>query len=92
MNEHVELPGAVGVEVAAALLQFINEEAIPGTGVEPGRFWTELVVLLRQLAPRNAELLARRAGLQARLDAWHQRLPGAAGYGTAYEAMLAQIG
>ncbi len=81
-----------GVEVAPALWRFINEEALPGTGVEPERFWNGLVALLRELAPRNALLLARRADLQSRLDAWHQRTPGVGGFGARYEALLTQIG
>jgi malate synthase len=92
MNKAGAVPEDADVEVAPALLRFINEEAIPGTGVEPGAFWNGLVALLRQLAPRNAELLAKRADLQRRLDAWHQRTPGTAGFGAAYEAMLGEIG
>ncbi len=92
MNKSGESPDGVGAEVAPALLRFINEEAIPGTSLEPGPFWNGLIALLRRLAPRNAALLAKRAELQRRLDAWHERRPGAAGFGAAYEAMLGEIG
>jgi malate synthase len=92
MIENDFLPDDAGVEVAPALRQFINEEALPGTGVKPGRFWNGLVALLRELAPRNAQLLAKRADLQSRLDAWHQRRPGTGGFGPAYEARLREIG
>ena len=81
-----------GIEIAPALLQFINEEAIPGTGLEPGAFWGGLAALLRRLVPENAQLLAKRLDLQKRLDAWHQRRPGKQGFGPAYEAMLGEIG
>ncbi len=92
MNSDGASPADPGVEVDAALLRFINEEAIEGTGLSPGRFWDGLVALMRRLAPRNAELLATRVELQGRLDAWHQHNPGAAGFGAAYEEMLGEIG
>ena len=92
MNESVESPGEAGAEVSPALRRFINEEAIPGTGIEPVAFWNGLIALLRRLGPRNAALLAKRADLQRRLDAWHERRPGASGFGVAYEAMLGEIG
>jgi malate synthase len=92
VNKHGPRLEDAGAEVAPVLLRFIDEEAIPGTGLKPPEFWNGLVRLLRELGPRNAELLARRTALQRRLDAWHQRLPGAAGFGAAYEAMLGEIG
>ena len=82
----------VGLEVDADLLQFVNEEAMPGTGVAPAAFWAGLAALLRDLAPRNAALLAERDALQARIDAWHAKYPGAAGCGADYRAMLGAIG
>ena len=85
-------PPDTGAEFAPQLLQFVNEEVIPGTGVEPARFWNGLAGVLRRLAPRNAQLLAKRDELQRRLDAWHQRRPGSAGFGPAYEALLGEIG
>ena len=85
-------PAVAGLEVAPALLQFLNEEALPGTGVAAAPFWAGLAALLRELAPENAALLARRAALQARLDAWHRKYPGAAGFGANYEALLREIG
>jgi malate synthase len=81
-----------GVEIAPALRSFIDEEVIPGTGVAPAHFWQGLVALLRELGPINAALLAKRAELQQRIDAWHERRPGADGFGAPYEAMLRQIG
>jgi len=84
--------GGTGVEIAPALLGFINEEALPGTGIAPQSFWQGLVALLRELAPVNRALLSKRDALQTRIDAWHERRPGAAGFGTPYEAMLREIG
>jgi malate synthase len=80
------------IAVAPILREFLEQEALPGTGVTAGAFWTGLGALLRELAPLNAALLARRDDLQARLDGWHRRYPGAAGFGSAYEALLRDIG
>jgi malate synthase len=81
-----------GVEIAPALRSFIDNEVIPGTGVAPERFWQGLVALLRELAPMNRTLLEKRDALQKRIDAWHERRPGAGGFGAPYEAMLREIG
>ena len=92
MTPPVDAGNSAGVEIAPALQRFIDEEVLPGTGVAPQRFWSGLVALLRQLAPRNGELLAKRDRLQRRLDAWHRERPGAAGLGRDYDALLAEIG
>ncbi len=92
MTESVATPELDGVEIEPALQRFIDEEALPGTGIDPRSFWAGLVALLRRLGPRNAELLAERDRLQQRLDSWHRERPGVAGYGSEYEAMLAAIG
>jgi malate synthase len=74
------------------LYDFVNHEAIPGTGVEVTAFWQGLASVVRALAPRNAALLERRDELQAKIDAWHRRHPGAAFDPSAYKAHLLDIG
>ncbi|HEX9474447.1 MAG TPA: malate synthase G [Steroidobacteraceae bacterium] len=81
-----------GAEIAPALRSFIDAEVIPGTGIAPEAFWQGLVAILRELAPVNGALLEKRAALQQRIDAWHERRPGAGGFGAPYEAMLRDIG
>src|SRR5258706_1641618 len=84
--------GGTGVEIAPALLSFVNEEALPGTGITPQHFWQGLAALLKELAPVNHALLARRDELQRRIDAWHGAQPGRGGLGAEYEAMLREGG
>src|SRR5258706_4752706 len=84
--------GGTGVEIAPALLSFVNEEALPGTGISPQPFWQGLPALPKELAPVNHALLARRDELQGRIDAWHGAQPGRGGLGADYEAMLREIG
>jgi malate synthase len=81
-----------GLDVAAVLRDFIEREALPGTGVEPARFWGGLESILRDWAPRNAALLAKRDALQAKLDAWHRANPKRPVDLAAYTAFLKEIG
>jgi malate synthase len=81
-----------GLGVAAGLRDFIETEALPGTGVEPGRFWSAMEAILRDWAPRNAALLAKRDELQAKIDAWHRANPARPVDLRAYKAFLAEIG
>jgi malate synthase len=81
-----------GLAVDLAFRQFIEDEALPGTGVEATRFWTGFEALLRDFAPRNATLLAKRDALQAQIDAWHRANPARPVDLPAYKAHLAEIG
>jgi malate synthase len=81
-----------GIEVARILFEFINREALPGTGVGQDSFWQGFEVLLRDLAPRNLQLLQKRDRLQSQIDEWHRAHPGPAFDPRAYRAFLEQIG
>jgi malate synthase len=87
--EHVERSG---LRVAQVLASFIEEAALPGTGVEPARFWDGLAALVRDLTPRNKALLERREQIQAEIDDWHRRRRNQAHDHEAYKAFLAEIG
>src|SRR5690606_17384314 len=76
----------------AELVEFIESEALPGTGVDPDAFWAGFDALVHDLAPRNRELLAKRDALQARLDKWHRDHPGPVKDADTYEAFLREIG
>ncbi len=88
MDQHVR---AGGLDIAAALHRFVEEEALPGSGLDPAAFWDGFGDLVRDLAPRNRELLTRREDLQQRLDAWHHDHPGRPDP-EAYTAFLREIG
>ena len=64
------------LQVATELYQFIQDQVLPGTGVDSARFWSGFDAIVRDLAPRNAALLKERDRLQTELDAWHQAHPG----------------
>ncbi|KVV34862.1 malate synthase G [Burkholderia ubonensis] len=81
-----------GLQVADALSQFIENEALPGTGIDKAAFWRAFSALVHDLAPRNRELLAERDRLQQELDTWHRAHPGPVRDHAAYRAFLEQIG
>jgi malate synthase len=84
---------AIGlVEIDKALYDFVNQEAMPGTGIDPESFWNGFAALVHRLAPRNAALLARRDDLQAKIDAWHREHPGPNFDPQHYRAFLIDIG
>ncbi|GAA1077460.1 malate synthase G [Tsukamurella spumae] len=81
-----------GLEVATVLYDFINNEALPGTGVDQDAFWTGAAQLIGDLVPKNRALLATRDELQAKIDAYHAAAPGEITDFPAYKQFLADIG
>ncbi len=81
--------GRNGLQVAGVLADFIETEALPGSGVGSARFWEELAALIADMAPRNRALLEKRAALQEQIDDWFRK-NGAHGEGQ--EAFLREIG
>ena len=80
------------LQVDSLLARFIEEQVLPGTGVDPAVFWAGFDAIVADLAPRNAALLAERDRLQAELDAWHRKHPGPIRHMAKYRAFLRKIG
>jgi malate synthase len=87
-----DLVEAGGLKVARALHAFVEQEALPGTGVSADAFWNGFGALVRDLTPQNRALLARRDALQAQIDEWHKARRGQPHDAAAYEAFLRGIG
>ena len=68
MKNHVEKNG---LKVDEVLLNFIEKEALPGTGIDSHKFWKGFSELIKNLGPKNKELLNKRETLQNKIDNWH---------------------
>lgn len=79
------------LQVASELYQFINEEAIPGSGVDQNQFWADFERLIKDLTPKNKELLARRDEIQSKLNTWYRENKGNFDFAK-YKAYLEEIG
>jgi malate synthase len=80
------------LQVDSELARFIDDEVLPGTGLDRDAFWAGFDTLVRELAPKNAALLAERDRLQAEIDAWHRAHPGPIRAPKAYRRFLEKIG
>ncbi|MEQ1736388.1 MAG: malate synthase G, partial [Rhodoglobus sp.] len=83
--------GVAGLEVDAALYDFIVNEALPGTGVDAEAFWRGAAELIDELSPRNRALLDVRDDMQRRIDGFHAAHPGQP-EPAAYRTFLTGIG
>ncbi|HEY0043519.1 MAG TPA: malate synthase G, partial [Allosphingosinicella sp.] len=81
-----------GIEVDPALRAFLEEEALPGTGIAAAAFWPGFSALLRELTPENRRLLRCREDLQAKIDARNEGLGGVAPHPAEEEEFLREIG
>jgi len=73
MNSRIE---SGGLSIAAELYTLVKEEIIPGTGIDPEKFWEGLAQIIRDLGPKNRALLEKRHDIQLQLDEWHRQNPG----------------
>ncbi|KPF51143.1 malate synthase G [beta proteobacterium AAP121] len=80
------------LQVADTLARFIDDEVLPGTGLDREAFWAGFSQLVQDLAPKNAALLAERDRLQTELDAWHTKHPGPIKNMAKYRAFLEKTG
>ncbi|MCB2110304.1 MAG: malate synthase G [Defluviimonas sp.] len=81
-----------GLQVDSQLAVFVEDEALPGTGVAAEAFWSGLAGIVADLGPKNHALLERRQTLQAEIDAWHRERRGQSHDHEAYKAFLGEIG
>jgi malate synthase len=89
LSERVERNG---LQVDAALAQFLEADVLAQLGRDTTAFWTGFADLLRRFSPRNIALLDKRDALQAKIDRWHGDQRGKPHDAAAYRAFLEEIG
>jgi malate synthase len=80
------------LNIDSTLYNLVNEQIIPGTGIEADAFWQSFESILSDLAPKNRALLVKRDDLQHQIDVWHQERAGRAIDPVEYKTFLQQIG
>ena len=68
MSDRIE---KYGLNIDAKLVNFIESEAIPGTGVDVQKFWQGFAEIIEKLGPTNKSLLEKREDIQSKIDQWH---------------------
>jgi malate synthase len=81
-----------GLRVARSLCTFLEQHALPGSGIDADRFWSGAAEIFNAFAPENRALLAERDRLQAAIDAWHKARVGQPIDPAQYETFLREIG
>jgi len=59
------------LKVDSRLVDFLNNEAIPGTDIDPDNFWSKFDQAVHELAPINKKLIKIREEIQKKIDKWH---------------------
>lgn len=81
-----------GFQIATELHQLVEQDIIPGTGIQAEHFWQQLAEILRDLSPKNKALLDKRDETQARIDTWHQDPANQSADLASYKDFLSDIG
>jgi len=80
------------MSIASKLLDFVNNELLPDTGVSKENFWSGLDKCAHELAPKNRKLLEFRENLQKKIDIWHRNKKGEKIDIKEYLTFLSEIG
>ena len=80
------------LSIASELLDFVNIELLPGTGVTKENFWSGLDKYAHEIAPKNKKLLEFRENLQKKIDIWHRDKKGEKIDIKEYSNFLVEIG
>lgn len=81
-----------GLSVDARMAAFVEQEMLPGTGIEPAHFWDSLSAILTRFEPDNGALVAKRETIQTAIDDWHRARAGRPVDMAEYQAFLRDIG
>ena len=80
------------LSIEKSLVDFIENLALPGTGISEDKFWLGLSSLIEQLTSENRGLLIEREELQSKIDSWHKARNSMPHDHEAYKSYLKEIG
>ena len=81
-----------GLQISSELYRLVEQEILPGTGVDLEQMWAGFESLVNDMGSRNRALLDKRERLQAQLDSWYAEHQGDAFDVEACEAFLRETG
>tara|TARA_B100000214_G_scaffold361456_1_gene324875 strand:+ start:1340 stop:3484 length:2145 start_codon:yes stop_codon:yes gene_type:complete len=65
-----------GLKISSVMFDFVNNEAIPETGLDPDQFWAKFSEVVHEMAPTNKYLIEKRETIQKKIDDWHKSNKG----------------
>ena len=65
-----------GLKISSVMFDFVNNEAIPETGLDPDQFWAKFSAVVHEMAPTNKYLIEKRETIQKKIDDWHKSNKG----------------
>ena len=65
-----------GLKISSVMFDFVNNEAIPETGLDPDQFWAKFSEIVHEMAPTNKYLIEKRETIQKKIDDWHKSNKG----------------
>ena len=80
------------LHIDSTLYALVNDQIIPGTGIQADDFWLSFEKILNDLAPKNRALLVKRERLQKQIDVWHKERIGQTLNPVEYKTFLQDIG
>ncbi len=80
------------LSVSKLLLDFVNKELLPGTGISKNRFWKGFSNAVHYLSPKNNKLLETREKIQKSIDTYHLDRKGKKFNFSEYKVFLKKIG
>ena len=64
------------LQVSEALVDFVENDALPNTNVSAERFWTKLELILNHFVPLNKKLLKTRSEMKSKIDSFYLQNSG----------------
>ena len=82
----------LGLNISSNLKQFLENEVLPGLGINADSYWQAFEQIIDEFSPRNKKLLNMREEIQEKIDNWHIERKGSEHNHEEYKKFLEEIG